>query len=182
MSAPKRGEREGQRGQHPIQRAERQLARKDLGGERQRQFGGEQRIEREWDGRADREARDDADQRHDQELDQRQRNCRAAARPQRLEDRQRRLLALDEALRGVGDADTADHQRDQTDQGQELAEAVEVAGEIGRDIGAGARLPTGLGEGRLGRIGQRFDRGVAGRRAIADRGRGSSSGSTRRAE
>ena len=44
-------------------------------------------------------------------------------RPDRLQDRQRRPLAFDEALRGIGDADPADDQRQQARQRQEFGEA-----------------------------------------------------------
>ena len=123
---------------------------------------GEQGVDGERDCAPERCASDGADQRHRQELDHGELNDACPGRADRLQDRQRRALALDEALRRVGDADAADNQRQEARQRQELGETVEVAGEIGRDVEARARLPAGLGKGAVGRGDQGLDGGLAG--------------------
>ena len=63
--------------------------------------------------------------------------------------------AVEMALHRVRHADAADQQRGQPDQREELREALDVALERGRGIGAGAHLPAGFRQLRLRRRGQR---------------------------
>src|SRR5271166_2864518 len=80
----------------------------------------------------------------DKELEEPEHNDARSGRADRFQDRQRSALSLDEALRRVGDANPADDQRQEARERQELGEPVEVAGEVGGDIEARARLPAGL--------------------------------------
>ena len=54
-----------------------------------------------------------------------------AGRAEALQRRDRGALAVDEAAHRIGDADAADDQRRQADQGQELREPLDVAGKRG---------------------------------------------------
>ena len=68
----------------------------------------------------------------------------AAGRAERLQGGDGVALAVEMAFDRVGDADAADQQRGQSDQGQELREALDVALELRRGVGAGADLPAGF--------------------------------------
>ena len=49
------------------------------------------------------------------------------------------------AFHRIADADAADQQRGQADDGEELGEALDIALELRRGIGAGADVPAGFG-------------------------------------
>ena len=85
-----------------------------------------------------------ADQRQQQHLQQIDREHAAAGRAERLQRRDHVALAVEMALHRVGDADAADQQRGQADQREELREALDVALQRGRGVGAGAHLPAGI--------------------------------------
>ncbi len=73
-------------------------------------------------------------------------------------------VALARQMRGdrVGDADAADQQRGQADQGQELGEALDIAFELRRRLAPRADFPAGVRERGLGRFLDRRHRAVAG--------------------
>ena len=165
MRPSERRDREGERGQQPVDQPEADEARRDRGRERDRQQGAEQPIDGEGDRGAQRRAEKRADQRHDHELDERERDDARSGRADSLENGEGRALALDETLRRVRHADAADHQRQQSGQRQELGEAVEVATEVRRDGETRARVPSRLWEGPL-RLGhERLDGGIVRRAA-----------------
>src|SRR5271166_5727485 len=69
-----------------------------------------------------------------------------AAGPKRFQNRDRLALALDMGSDRIGDADAADNQRSQADEGQKLRETVEIAGELWRYVFSRPRLPAGVRE------------------------------------
>ena len=160
-----RRDREGKRGQKPVGEPKQDDRGIDRRGERDRDDVGEQPVHGERDRGADRRAGKSAGESDDHELDHREQDDARSGRPDRLQDRERRPLALDEALRRIGDADAADNQRQETGQRQELGETIEVAGEIGRHVEARARLPAGLGERLVGFRDERLDGRLVGRAA-----------------
>ena len=173
MRPPERRKREGQRGQKPVGDSEQNLARVDRRSQRKGDDVGKQPVDGEWDRDADCGPGKRSGERDDGEFDQPQRDDARPARPDRLQDRERRPLSLDEALRRIGDADPADDQGQEPGQGQELGETVEVPGEVRRHVEARARLPAGLGEGRVGFLNERLDGRFAWRaaRSIHDHAR-----------
>ena len=81
--------------------------------------------------------------------------------PRLFSVRDGRTLAVDEGAHGVGDADAAHHQGGQADEGEELAEALDVAGELRCGVEARADVPAGLGELRLGVACEGLEAGIA---------------------
>ena len=73
----------------------------------------------------------------------------AARRAEALQGGDGRALAVDEAAHRIGDADAADQQRGQADEGQELREALDVAGKarigVERASGCPSRPPAAAG-------------------------------------
>ena len=106
-----------------------------------------------------------ADQRDDHELDERKADDARSGRADRLENGERRAFALDETLRRVRDADSADDQGQQSRQRQEFGEAVEIATEVRVDGETRASVPSGLREGPLRLIHESLDGGIV-RRAV----------------
>ena len=120
----------------------------------------------------------------------------AARRAEALQRGDRGALAVDEAAHRIGDADAADQEGGQADQGEELGEALDVAGKarIGVERACGspsrprAAPRAGLGVdavegrvvGRAGRQGQRGRSSARGCRAGAGRSPASASCETRR--
>ena len=64
------------------------------------------------------------------------------------------------AFHRIADADSADQQRGQADDGEELGEALDVAFQPRRRIGAGADVPAGLRQLRARLVGDRLQGGV----------------------
>ena len=126
-----RNDRKGERNEKAISHAERDDAQIDRRRERNRQEIGKEPVDDEGDGRAERGSGGSADESDDKELEEPEHDDARSSRADRLQDRQRSALSLDEALRRVGDADPADDQRQQSRERQELGEPVEVAGEVG---------------------------------------------------
>ena len=77
--------------------------------------------------------------------------------------------AVEMTLHRIGDADAADQQRGQADDGEELREALDIALEPRRGLGARADVPAGFGQllARcvVTRFGARRRVGIAGRRS-----------------
>ena len=167
VRAPERRDREGERGQQAVERAERQFARIDRRRERigQRRAG-ERRDEirrRRADARARSRRRSAATARNSISASA---TLAPPLAPSALRIASVARLRSTKPLRRVGDADAADHQRNQPDQRQELAEAVEVARKVRRDVAARRAPPSPLpGKFALASAIRRLDRGVARRRA-----------------
>ena len=147
MGAAERPEREGERGEQAVEQRQRKLGRMQRRRDRQRHDG----AERRGDARtaAPRRATSPIaaptadEQQHLPEID---REHAAAGRAERLQRRDHVALAVEMALHRVGDADAADQQRGQADQREELGEALDVALQRRRGVGAGADLPAGVGK------------------------------------
>ena len=115
------------------------------------------------------------DQHHLREVE---RDHLPARRAEALQGRDRGALAVDEAAHRIGDADAADEQRRQADEGQELREALDVAGEarIGVERASGSPSPAS-GRRRFGLRRDCVERGVVdARRAAGRAGRSSARG------
>ena len=162
VHAAERPQAEGERGQKAVDEGQRELVGMHGRDHRQRQQFSEQaddgkrhrRAERQPNHRADRGEQDDL-----REIDAEHVAPRGA---DGLEGRDHLEPAIDMALHGVGDADAADQQCCEADQGQELREAADIAFELRRGIGAAADLPAGL---RRGVAGVR-DEGIGGTVAV----------------
>ena len=87
-------------------------------------------------------------------LRQVERHHLAARRAEALQGGDGGALAVDEAAHRIGDADAADEQRRQPDEGEELREALDVPGKARIGIDARADAPARLGENPPG---LRFD-------------------------
>ena len=122
---------------------------------RQRQQLAEHADDREWQRRAGDKADHRTDGGEHDHLGQIDGEDVAAGGAQRLEGGDDVAAAIDMALDGVGDADAADQQRGEADQGQELGKAVDGALELRRGIVAAANLPAGLGQGAARIVGER---------------------------
>ena len=120
------------------------------GHDRQRQDTAERRRNRERQDRADDEPDRGADRGEQHHLGQVDREDAAAGRAQRFQRRDRVAAAVEIVLHGVGDADAADEQRGEANQREVLREALDVAAERGRRVGARAHLPAGVGQLLLG--------------------------------
>ena len=118
--------------------------------DRQRDDGAESRGNGKRQRRADHESDRRPDSRQQQHLRQIDREHPAAGRAERFQRGDHVALAVEMALYRVGDADAADQQRGEPDQGEELREALDIALERRRGVGAGANLPAGVGQLRVG--------------------------------
>ena len=180
MGPSERRDRESQRRQQSKREPKRDHARLDRRRERDRQQRPEQPIDGKWYRRAKRRAGERSDEGDNGELEEREGHDARARRADGFQNRKRRALALDEALRCVGDADAADNQRQQSGQGEELGEPIEIATEIRGNVETRAGLPSGLRKGPLGLAQQgsnrRFIRRAA-RPAHDDAGRPANKGS-----
>ena len=114
------------------------------GDHRQRQQFAEQADDDERQGRAGGEPDHRADAGEHNDLRQVDREDVAAGGAERLERGDDLAAAVDMAFDGVGDADAADQQRRQADQGQELGEAADGALELRRGVVAAADFPAGF--------------------------------------
>ncbi len=150
MGAAERPEREGERGEQAVEQRQRQFGRLQRRRDRQRDDRAERRGDGERQRRAEHEPDRGADRRQQQHLREIDREHAAAGRAERLQGGDDVALAVDVALHRVGDADAADQQRGQADQRQELGEALDVALERRRSVVAGADLPAGVRQLRLG--------------------------------
>jgi hypothetical protein len=161
VGAPERPQGERARGRQAIDDGERQFARMDRRRDRDRQHAAERRGDRERQPGAGDKPDGAAGEREHQHLGEVDGKHLAAGRAQRLERRDHVALAVEIVLDRVGDADPADEQRCQPDEGQIFGEAFDVAAEFGGRVGAGAHFPAGVGQfgARLG--GDRLDRTVA---------------------
>ncbi len=141
VRAPERRDREGERGQQAVERAERQFARVEVAARADR-AAPRRRAPRRDRGSPRRATSPMATPSagDGEKLDQ-----APARRPRR---RSRRApsgspasarLRFEKPARRIGDADAADHQRNQPDQREELAEPIDVAGKIGRSTLARVR-------------------------------------------
>ena len=95
---------------------------------------------------ADDEADCDAYRRDGKHLDQIDRKDESARGAEALEGGDDAALAVEIGAHGVGDADAADDQRGQADQGQELRKPFDIRGERRRGIAAIADAPAGVGK------------------------------------
>ena len=169
MRAAERPQRERARGQHAVGERERELA--GMQRRRERQRHARRRTPRRWRTAARRrhEPDRDADAASSMTSTKYIGKDARAGRAQRLHRRDHVALAVEIMLGRVGDADAADQQRRQADQREILGEALDVALELRRRIGAGADFPAGVGKSRAGRVGDRVGGGIA--RAAAGRRR-----------
>ena len=87
------------------------------------------------------------DQHHLREVEHHHLPARSA---EALEGGDRGALAVDEAAHRIGDADAAHEQRGQADQGQELREALDVAGKARIGVEARADVPARLRQDAVG--------------------------------
>ena len=179
MGPSERRDRESQRRQQSKREPKRDHARLDRRRERDRQQRPEQPIDGKWYRRAKGRAGERSDEGDNGELEEREGHDARARRADGFQNRQRCALALDEALRCIGDADAADNQRQQSGQGEELGELIEIATEIRGNVETRASLPSGLRKGPLGLTQQasnrRFSRRAA-RPAHDDAGRPANKG------
>ena len=163
VGPPERREREGQRRPAAIEKAFGDLAGIEGGRERKRQNRTKGRHEGERHRGAQDHADDDAQSGNEHHLEQHQAEDIGACGAERLHRRDRRPLAVDEAADRVGDAGPADDQRGQADEGEELGEAVEILGELRRDVFSSPHFPPGVGK-CLCRLGDESPDGQARRR------------------
>ena len=94
----------------------------------------------ERQGRAEGEPDRGADAGEQQHLRQIDREHAGAGGAERLQGRDDVALAIEMALHRIGDADAADQQRGQADQGQELGEVLDVALELPARHWCGVRM------------------------------------------
>ena len=166
MRAAERPEREGERGQQAVDAAPAPVrpawtagtigsgtiaAKADASGERQ--------------DRAQHHADDAADQRQQHHLRQIDGEHAPPAGAERLQRGDGVAPAVEMALDRVADADAADQQRGQADNGEELREALDIALELRRGIAAAADFPAGLRQLRARRARHRLG-GVVARVAL----------------
>ncbi len=109
-----------------------------------------------------RRARERRDESHNQDLDQHKACGLAAAGAERFENGEGIALAVDERAHRIGDADAAADKRRQADQGDELGEALDVARQLRRRIGAAANFVAGIRETRGKLLFHRLDPRVIG--------------------
>ena len=148
MGAAERPEREGKRRHQPVEQRERRARPDSSAGsigsgmiepnvhaisERQH------RAQRQADGAAD-----GGQQQNLREIDREHARCRKRRAPSwwRWSSRSAVEMAFDR----IADADAADQQRGQADDGEELREALDVALELRRGIAAAADVPAGFGK------------------------------------
>ena len=159
MDPAERPQPEGQRGQQAIDERQQQFVRMQRRHHRQRQ----QLAEHADDDEGQRRAGDKPDHRADRgehdHLRQIDREDVAAGGAERLERGDDVAAAIDMALDRIGDADAADQQRGEADQGQELGEAADGALELRRGVVAAADFPAGLRQ-RASRIVDQRGRGA----------------------
>ena len=157
-------EREGERGERAVDGGKQKLAREDSG-DGDRHIGLQESIGEEGYGDAEKKAGSDPQSRDRHDLDEVDEDRKAGRRAEAFQRRDDGPLALEKGGNGVGDSHSADDQRGEADQAEELGETADICGKAGRRVVAGADPPGGGGEsvGGGGRSGlDRAVRGVAG--------------------
>ena len=149
--AAERQEREGQRDQDAEHGGHGEGDGVEAALGRDRNDGRQRGTCRERHQRRQHEADDDADAGDDHDLREIDGEDEAARRAEALEGGDDAALAVEIGAHRIGDADTADDQRGQPDQRQELREALDVGGQRRRGVGAAADAPAGLRELLAGR-------------------------------
>ena len=149
MGSPERPQREGGGGEQSVEQRKCKLAGMQRRRDRQRQHRAEAPGEGERQRRAHGQARQRAETGKHQHLGQIDREYARAGRAQRLEGGDYLAPAVEVALDRVRHAHASDQQRRETDQGEVLREALDVAFERGRGIAARAHFPAGLRQLRL---------------------------------
>ena len=104
----------------------------------------EEGRDHEGQGRAEGEADADADDGDQHDLREVEQHHLPARRAEALQGGDGGALAVDEAAHRIGDADAAHEQGGQADEGQELGEALDVAGKARIGIEPRADVPAGL--------------------------------------
>ena len=146
MRAAERPEREGERGQQPVEQRQGQFVGMHCRHDRKRDDRAQRPRHDEWQQRAERDADAAADQRHQHHLREIDGEDAAAAGAERLHGGDGFAPPLEMAFHRVADADPADQQRGQSDDGEELREAFDVLLEPRRHLVARAHVPAGLGQ------------------------------------
>ena len=161
VRAAERPQRECQRRHQPIAERQCEFSRLQRRRDRQRQDLAEGRRNSERQRRAEHQTDHRADRGQHDHLRQIDREHPAAGRAQRLERGDHVALAIDVAFDRVSDADPADQQRGQADQRQKLGEALDIALELRRGVGAAPDLPAGVRQLLAGRGDHRLGGAVA---------------------
>ena len=161
VRASERPQGEGKCGQQAIGDRQRQHREVQRRLDRQRDHRAEDRCDGERQRRAESGADERGEQRDDHDLRAVDGEHAGARGAKRLHGRDRLALAREMAGDRVGNADAADEKRGQSDQRQELAEALDIAFELRRRLVAGADIPAGIGKLRLRLFFDRRHGGIA---------------------
>ncbi len=162
MDPAERPQPEGERGQQAVNKRQREFPGMQRRHHRQRQQLAECADDDEGQRRAGRKPDRRTDQGQHDHLCQVDGEDVAAGGAERLERGDDVAAAIDMALDRVGDADTADQQRREPDQREELGKAVDAALKPWRGIAAGANLPAGFRQRGARSIGQRRGGAIVG--------------------
>ena len=146
MGAAERPQRERGGGEQAVGDRGEELARMQRRRERQRQDRPEHAGDAERQRGAEHEPDRDADRGERHDLGEVDREHARAGGAHRLEGGDHVALAVEIVLGRVGDADAADQQRGEADQGEILGEALDVALELRRRVEAAADVPAGVGQ------------------------------------
>ena len=155
MGAAERPQRKGQRGQQAVDQRQEKFARMHCGHERQRNDGAEGPGNDERQNRAERHADQAAGQRQQQHLGQIDRENTPPRCAKGFQRGDHFAAAVEMAFHRIANANAADQQRGQSDDGEELREAIDVALELWRGVLAIADFPAGFRQllARIGRHG-----------------------------
>ena len=162
MRTAERPQREGQCGQQPVQDRKQELARIESRRDRKRNDAAEHSDDGERQTGADARADQRREQRDQQDLRAVDAEYVGAGGARGFHGRDRVALAREVTGDRIGDADAADQQCGQGDEGQELAETLDIALELRRSLFARADVPAGIREVAAGSLFE-CDDGAVGR-------------------